>query len=383
MQNNSQGNLLDMRIAILTLPFGVNYGCILQAFALQKKLEQMGYEVQHLQPMVKYPLLHPWWQMPIVFLYRVFKRFILNDRKLKIFECPLKTLRVNTDVFLYNNVNIRYLTDGQWNKLLANDYDAFIVGSDQIWRKQFSSSYKHMFLDFIKGERTKRIAYAASFGTFRSEFSEDDLNECRDLLKSFDAISVREQSGVDICQSVFSVSARHVIDPTLLLTMKDYVSIAGREKYTIGSNTLMCYILDETPEKRIFIQDCALKMKLVPVSINGKVKEQRRPMTERIQPPVEKWLKGFIESQFVITDSFHGCVFSIIFHKPFLCFGNKDRGQDRFTTLLSTFGLEDRLISPAMSSKVPPDDIDWKRVDEILNVKRTEAEEFLGKALQS
>ena len=112
------------------------------------------------------------------------------------------------------------------------------------------------------------------------------------------------------------------------------------------SKRLMTYILDETDQKLMLVENISKKLHLdVFKSNNNHLYDAQLPIKERIQPPVEEWLNGFYESDFIITDSFHACVFSILFNKPFIAIGNRERGLSRFYSLLNMFGQEFRLFT--------------------------------------
>ena len=277
--------------------------------------------------------------------------------------------RQNTDLFINRYIKRRIVDD--FSELKESDFDAIVVGSDQIWRpKYFKDNIGNAYLKFAEGWNIKRIAYAASFGTNKWEYTEAQTKECARLLKQFDAVSVREASGVDLCRKHFGVEARHVLDPTMLLSAEDYIRLFETAGTPKSPGTLLCYILDETPEKTAWINQIAKERNLVPFRINSKVEDRTAPIAERIQPPVEQWLRGFHDAEFVVTDSFHACVFSILFHKPFFVVGNKGRGLSRFTSLLDTFSLEDRLISTTLKTDSLETAIQWNSIDTMLDALR-------------
>ena len=136
------------------------------------------------------------------------------------------------------------------------------------------------------------------------------------------------------------MNASHVLDPTMLLDVQDYVDLVKRADIPKSKGTLLCYILDETESTTDLISRLASETGLVPFRGNSRVEDWSAPLAERIQPPVEQWLRGFMDAELVVTDSFHACVFSILFHKPFVVVGNKERGLARVKSLLKMFGLE-------------------------------------------
>lgn len=181
---------------------------------------------------------------------------------------------------------------------------------------------------------------------------------------------------MELCRKFFGVNASHVLDPTMLLDVQDYVDLVKRADIPKSKGTLLCYILDETESTTDLISRLASETGLVPFRGNSRVEDWSAPLAERIQPPVEQWLRGFMDAELVVTDSFHACVFSILFHKPFVVVGNKERGLARVKSLLKMFGLEERWNSdiPTISfSKT----IDWKDVDECLEEWRKSSHDVL------
>ena len=371
-----------MKIAILTLPLHTNYGGILQAYALQTVLERMGHEVEHLQPGVTYPPLHPTWQMPLVWGKRLIRKYLGGDRKLPIFEHPYKWVRKNTDRFIAENIHCRYLNPADWNESLADDYDIFVVGSDQVWRPYMSGRIERYLTAFLGTSKARRIAFSASFGVDNDEYSEDERNLARNFLPLFNAVSVREESGIKLCREIFGVDAVQTLDPTMLLSADDYDRLS--ENAPVPSGKLMTYILDESPLTDRMVDVLAKQIGLEPFRANSRVEmgEKESKLSNRQQLPVENWLRSFRDAEFIITDSFHACVFSILYNKPFLCIGNDFRGAARFHSLIGQFGLMDRLVS-IDSDHIPSSDIDWTRVNAILKEKRKESFDFLHRALDN
>ena len=367
-----------MKIGILTLPLHTNYGGILQAYALQTVLERMGHEVCLIEKKRK-PFRLPLWKAPLVYGKRVLKNLaghpypIFYEQKVNREE-PIT--RQNTDLFIKRYIKRRIVND--FSELKESDFDAIVVGSDQIWRpKYFNGNIEDAYLKFAEGWNIKRIAYAASFGTDEWEYTAAQTKECAQLLKQFDAVSVREASGVDLCRKHFGVEAQHVLDPTMLLSAEDYIRLFETAGTPKSPGTLLCYILDETPEKATLIERIAKERKLATFRINSKVEDKTAPITERIQPPVEQWLRGFHDAELVVTDSFHACVFSILFHKPFFVAGNKKRGLSRFTSLLGMFGLEDRLISTVTEADSFETEIQWDSIDTPLDTLRQKSTDVI------
>ena len=263
-----------------------------------------------------------------------------------------------------------------------NEFDVFIVGSDQVWRPTYSYVPTY-FLEFTKDMPVKRIAYAASFGVDHcDEYEPEILRRCRISAKRFDAISVREDSGVKLCRDFLGVDAIHLLDPTMLLEKKDYLMLIEEADKNISENLLMCYILDNNPKVSNIVQILAEKLGLIPLEIiphHDSTIGLKNNLRKEL-PSISTWLAGFRDAKFIITDSFHGTVFSIIFNKPFLVIANSKRGLTRFSSLLRIFDLEDRVITNM-------DDICWddylsninyEKVNHIWSIWKSKSMNFLA-----
>lgn len=331
-----------MRVAILSLVLHTNYGGILQSYALQTALERMGHEVEVLSTSYKISM-PPMYKMPFCYLKRLANK-IIKDKNTPIFyEQKLKKeysiISQNTQKFIDEYIHVRMIES--FSEIKESDYDAIIVGSDQVWRpiyfeEQWKSSIDNAFLKFTKGWNVKRISYAASFGVDKSEYSEEQKKSCGDLLNRFDFVSVREDAGVKLCKDLFGVSAVKCCDPTMLLSIDDYKQLIPQSTISFNGK-LLTYSLDKSESLQKIIDKVSKEKDLTPYEINI--------VNNGVKPSVESWIKGFSDAEFVITDSFHACVFSMIFNKPFLVVGNKSRGMSRFISLLKQFGQENRLIS--------------------------------------
>ena len=259
--------------------------------------------------------------------------------------------------------------------------DVLIVGSDQIWRPIYIENIADAYLDFAKDWEVRCIAYAASFGVADwSEYSYEQTQVCRELIKKFDAVSVREDSGVELCRNYLGVDAVHVLDPTMLVDIKHYMCHINSCKKRYPERMCLAYILDEADDKLNVLNSIA--------HCQGyNIRQWKNIDIPNIKnPTVEEWLKGFHDAEFVFTDSFHGCVFSIIFNKPFIAFGNEERGMARFDSLLKMFGLEELLITS--SDQFTPELVDRaislfsnNSIQKRLNELRKESKLFLERAL--
>lgn len=377
-----------MRIGILTLPLHINYGGILQAYALQTVLERIGHQVYiiNLQKLNKKRVGYI--QYCITEGKLLIKRF-LHKRDIRSYEYDtIRQHKIKPFIkkYIHHLTKKVYSNQEFINVVKNNNYDAIIVGSDQVWRKWSSkfASLNTFYLDGLENYPIRKIAYGVSFGKDEVDYTSDEIKRYKELVKSFSAISVREKQGKSLCKSILDIDAVQVLDPTLLLEKEEYLTLIHDVIKENGQKGLYYYILDKD-EKKLEFLSCYAK------EYNLKAYEQMPVMRRKdysisinyedyIYPSVEKWLSGFYEADVVITDSFHGTVFSIIFNKPFIVLGNQERGFSRFESLLSLLGLESRIAhnnSLAEINRLHNDCIDWISVNQKRKLLKSESLQFL------
>lgn len=375
-----------MKIGILTQPLYDNYGGLLQCFALQTVLKHLGHDVWIVRRDAERKKLS--FIENVIFCIKQVVKFFLGKFLKSFNPKKVKYVGKNTRYFVseYINPKTELITSSDSLKEchFRHRFDAYVVGSDQVWRPLFSPCITNYFLDFLPiDKKVKRVAYAASFGVDDWEFSEKETIVCRDLLKLFDGVSVREDSAVELCAKYLGrEDALHVLDPTMLLDKKDYIRLVEKENEPKSEGNLFCYILDESEDKSQIIRTISEEIKAKPFTRMPKCPMTYENLEKRLEdcvyPTVTAWLRAFMDADMIVTDSFHGCVFSIIFNKPFWVIGNKERGVARFNSLLSLYGLQDRLIS---SVCVPVDinaPIDWSRVNTIKKAWQEKSLNFIN-----
>ena len=370
-----------MKIGIITHQLFSNYGGILQAFALQKVLTDMGHEVNvvQLRQEVKISFARK------IFAYskRAFDKYILGKSNVEIrFEKKCNQLRKemtrNVTPFIEKNIKCRIYDAFQ--NINEHDFDMLVVGSDQVWRSKYYSNIGTSFFDFADTWNIKRISYAASFGIDYWDYSAQDTEKCKKLIRKFDAISVREYSGIVLCKKYLDYGdAKLVLDPTMLLAKEVYQQLSNMKQHY--KEDLFCYILDKSKDKINVVQYLSKKLSLLTFSVNSEIENPNAPLEERIHPAVEEWLQAFDKAKYVVTDSFHGTVFSILFHKEFVVISNSKRGNTRLESLLTLFGLEARMICSESDIDVL-EPIDYSIVDDKLQQYRDSSFSFLKDALQ-
>lgn len=290
-------DIFKKKVGIITTHLHSNFGGILQAYALQRVIKNLGYNCTTLG-----------WK---------------DSSLLK---------------FAYNNLSLRLFDSYKdYNKINENDYDIFVVGSDQIWRKHFNvGDFKenylfYPFLGFTNNWQSTRVSYAASVGVAGNdwEYNSDEELKIKEMLKYFNNIAVRELQSVDDFKNRLKLdNVNQVVDPTLLLKSSDYTELCS----DIPKNNadIFAYFLDLDKNKQDILLNYANKLnKSIKINDND---------------TIEKWLASFRDAKYIITDSFHGCLFSIIFNKPFICLYNKWRGGARFESLLALLDNNENII---------------------------------------
>ena len=375
-----------MRVAIITLPLHTNYGGILQAYALKKSIEALGHSAEVIDRRCKM-VLTPSWKMPLVYLKRVLLNLkpggpeIFRERRI-LREFPIVSAELSG--FVADDISPRLIDS--YTEIGPEEYDALVVGSDQVWRPKYFGKIEDAFLDFASLWDVRRVAYAASFGTDHLEYEYEQLYKCSSLLSSFDAVSVREATAVQMCDEWFDrEDAVHVLDPVMLLTADHYASLAGLASARPCKGKILSYVLDADKSKKYILE--RVEAWLGAESHNAYVADRDRnvPLEKRLVPSIQQWLSCFADAEFVVTDSFHGCVLSVLFHKPFIALANPGRGMSRILSLLETLGLDDRIVQG-----LDPDDdgeyylsgIDWEAVDARLSSMKERSIDFLRNALK-
>lgn len=352
-----------MKIAILTQPICNNYGGILQNYALQTLLERRGHSVTTLN----YPVVGGYSGSAL--------RHILSICKRALYKCTghpevvwvdlAKESRKQIELahlqkaFLDQYLHLFEIEEPiTWEQIEDFKFNAFVVGSDQVWRPCYNTGHlANLFLDFAEGKDVRRIAYAASLGTDLWEFDTSQTVQCANLARKFDAVSVREASGVTLCRNYLGVEAIHVLDPTLMLDAEDYLSLCSGNEHPQG-DYIAVYILDYTKEKMALLKEVSRRLNC-PLHFIGR-------FTKAGYPSVESWLEGIAYAKYVITDSFHGTVFSTIFQKQFVTLGNAVRGNSRFGSLFTILDIEKTRQCKDMESivRLLREHIDYNKTNE-------------------
>lgn len=376
-----------MKIGILTHRLGTNYGGLLQNYALQEVLRSMGHDPITLN---HYPKsVYPWYIKIISVCSRTIRKIKGEKVALKAWTTKeeQKQIARYTDQFILNNIKTTepfIISDiGRYKQM----FDAIFVGSDQVWNPHYMKPVERFFLSDFTDVNIPKVAYAASFGGESWMFSNQETSHCKDLVTRFKAVSVRENTGVDMCSRYLNCKAEFVLDPTLLVPVDSYIKLIQKSNLDpLTGKTMMTYVLDKSTEKQLIVQRLSDKLSL---NINSVMQKKsigeadKTSIEDCVFPSIEEWLRGFKDADFVVTDSFHGTVFSIIFNKPFVTILNKNRGADRFTSLLGYLGLQYRLVTTVEEAEAVIDKvIDYNTVNSQLNKLKDASITFIQHSLQ-
>lgn len=371
-----------MKVALLVFPLHYSHGCILQTYALYSKLKELGCEVTIFdrQP-DKENIITDGKRM----VKRIAKRLLRGYRGPIFFSGYYPKVIMQEQLHFIDRFEKDVVSVYSSNELslgvTEGNYDAIIVGSDQTWRPRNVPNVMDYWLEFAKDLKLRKVAYAPSFGVDVWEYTEIQTRRCYELASLFDGLSVREKSGVKLCKDKLNVEALHVLDPTMLWDKDFYAPFA--KEFPLQGGTVNCYFLDKDEKKNVIATQVANKLELSVMQINTKTEDSNASVKERMAPSIEKWLAGFYFGDFIVVDSFHAMVFSILFEKPFIVIGNKRRGMARFESLLGELGIKERLIKEDDNNylDIAMHRINWEDVRNRLYKRRSVCIDFLKKGL--
>lgn len=362
-----------MRVGIVTQPLEMNYGGLLQNWALQQVLKGLGHDPVTIDAYERYSTPH--------YLYNCLRAVVDALRHHSKVRLPKRyhgslRRRVTGEFIEHHIATTRVMWDYKRSVVRRYRLEGIVVGSDQVWRAKYNGAHiEDMYLEFVEGLPLRRVAYAASFGVDEWEYTPEQTAECGRLARQMDAVSVREASGIALCRDNLGVEACCVLDPTLLCVARDYEALIGDEGIGNGDDKpyLAVYCLDITPVKRAFFEQLAAERGLeVRYFSAGHFAEVTVP----------QWLLMFKQAAMVVTDSFHGTVFSILFGKEFYTLANPKRGNTRISGLLGQLGLERHMVSDVEPVEPADAAIDWQDVTSRLDEQRRVSLDFLAQSLR-
>ena len=353
-----------MKIGILTFHRAINYGAVLQAYALKSKLEELGNQVEVVDYKNEY--------FSKIYSVLYFKSFSLKDIILAFYNFPIRIKKNKRfEDFINKNLNLSREVNSQNIKDIEEDYDLFVCGSDQVWNYRLNDFDKTYFLDFLSDSK-KKNSYAASFGV--STIPVEHQREYKRLLSDFNNIAVREYEGLQIVKDLVGRDARVTLDPVFLLSKEEWEKIA--EEPSIKDDYILVYKLNKTDVFE-YAEKLSKVTGLKVVVVQAKMRINKSFIAERTTSP-EEFVGWFKNAKYIVTDSFHGLAFSILFNKSFSVHLDK-RAQNhnsRALTLLKLLSLEDRVGDVDEVEKIF-EAIDYGFVNETLKSNVDECVEYL------
>ena len=331
------------KVGILTFHDEPNYGAFLQTYGLYKFVSKQGYDVEiidlRLKDTFKFNFL-------VKLVFPILNLLIWKSARNKYLKLS-KTTYKNIDDIHKN----------------PPEYDIYLLGSDQVWNKDITKDFKYLyFFDFIKSKKSK-ISYASSFGMKNWEFNEQESHHIKSLLNDFSSVNVRESSAKKLLKENCNLESNIVVDPVLLLN--DFSDITDNHKQL--KNRMVCFKFTKNNGFYTFLNKLKQNTNLDILVLN-KTTSVEGVKTIPI-PSIKKWLKSIAEAEYVLTDSYHGLLFSLIFKKKFIVLPANIKNFDRLKDLLTLLNLEGRIFydyEDVLNNDSWKSNIDYKSVDKIL-----------------
>ncbi len=351
-----------MRVAILTFHRAHNYGAVLQAYGLKKSCEEMGYDVDiidyapdYIEKQYQYFRITPSLKKNLLNLFNI-QGNLSKKKKFVAFQQE-------------------YLGIVPIGEATKKSYDAILYGSDQIWNPKISGKFDEVYFGNHSIRTKKHISYAASIG--KSSLEKIELKEIGYLLEKFDAISVREQTAKNILINVTEKEVEVVLDPTLLNDVNIWRKMEKQVMF-LPSQYILVYEVSRFPETIRIAKELSKQTGLPIVEIiycKTRFHEEHMQLNN-IGP--EEFLTLIEKATYVVTSSFHGTAFSIIFEKTFYTVLHHAYGN-RMSDLLNAVGLENRIINGVID-KI--ETIDYTGVNKKLEIFKKKSKEFLKKNVE-
>lgn len=361
------------RVGILTFHRAINYGALLQAYALQETLKKMGCEPNIIDYRSKViESRHHEARLSDCHSLQDLARFIFYAKHHNRIHKKFRD-------FLVTNLNLSEVCVNRGDlQEISLEYDKLICGSDQVWNYRITDFDKNYFLDFMK-DTLKKNSYAASFGI--STIPPEHAQEYKTLLKDFNHISVREIQGKKIIKDLINREAELALDPTLLLTKQDWESIAT--DYKKKKEYILLYTFGNSPTIKTFIEELSRQTGCAIVYISYSLVKRVNATYEKCVGPAE-FLGLFKNARYVVTNSFHGTCFSLNFNKDFFLemLPESQRVNSRLENILDLFDLRSRQIINGENDNVHKT-IDYGEVNKKMLVERQRSLDFLNKIISN
>lgn len=359
-----------MKVGILTYHSALNYGAILQAYALQETLKTKKVEVE----IIDFKPVNPENSHKITlknlrgFISRTLQFHILKPRREAFREFINKNISMSKVTFfdkelLYKNVH---------------EYDVIITGSDQVWNPNYTKGLLEVYFLSFNNSNVKKVSYAASIGN--AKYSEEDKKNITTWLGTFSKISVRENKAFNELKSLVRRDISVNIDPTLLLSSDEWLKAVNNELNPIPSEEyILVYGLEKNNEF-VKIANNLSRITNLKIVHFGKRKMYNNELIRLYKHGPSTFIQAFSNAKYVITNSFHGTVFSIIFKKQFINIPHSDNNS-RMDELLNYLNLKDQVMNNIEDVKKIFNEINYIEVDSLLKERIKESNDYINEAL--
>lgn len=382
---------MKKKIGIITVSRTFNFGAELQAFALQYKLNLLGFDAEIIDYLYyknnRYKLtlkglpelsINKSDKIKKIILYHMISPII--DSFLPLFDNKTKERHINFKQFheRYSKFSKEYRSIKELYKA-NHDYDVFITGSDQVWNPATFTSLKPYLLDFAPRDK-KRISYASSFGV--TTVSNEYIDKYSELFNNYHSISVREESAKGVVQSLTDINSELVVDPTLLLSKDDWQFVTKNVHINISEPYILVYDLQSTKTIWEIVNKIKAVLKIQVYQICSSPFKNRKingVINIENAGPAE-FVSLFMNATFVVTNSFHGTAFSVNFNIPFVSLINSSKtNNSRILNFVTKFKLQKHLIYDGVFELDKIKNINFEQSNYILNDERVRSINFLIK----
>lgn len=364
-----------MKVANITLHAINNYGSVLQTYATEYMFRMLGCEVVTIDYMRKTARMGTW------DIIKAKNMGYSLKAKTLIVHLFLKNKDRSKQFSLFRNnfltLSKRYYSNDELKSSLP-DADIYCTGSDQTWNTVCQGGIpKAFFLDFVP-EGKKKISFAASFGI--KELPDGDVSETRELLNKYSAISVREQSGVEILNRQLGIKSSLVLDPTLAVPNKVWDELSAPRKYK--EDYLLAYQLNRNSRFTKYMQDFAREKGLKIILIRARKERGLHNCECLTSVSPQEWLSLIKYAKYVLTDSFHCTAYCILFHKQFIDILPPNY-SDRVINILNETNLTNQIITDYSDFSIGDNIIDYDDIDSWLDGERKKTLAFLQNAIRT
>ena len=354
-----------MKVGILTFPGSPSYGASLQMVGMYKTLQELGCSVE----VINYMNMFMKKKKHIPGNTSTLRKMIRSFRTMP----KVKKFREFEEILSLNPK--RQTHDPQELKDICKNYDYVICGSDQVWNPLVTGSDYSYFLDYIE-DASRKVAYAPSFGV--TKLNDKDANYIKEALQNFDHISVREEAGRDIIRSLIGCDCPVVLDPSMLITKEEWRKLEN-EVLQLPDHYIFYFMLNNVPYVKAFAEELSDCTGYPIVNVCGTVDKNRFTGRNMSLIGPAEWLYAMDNASYVITDSFHGTAFSILFEKEnFISLASST--NSRIITLINSLGMSDRVLYEESRFESFPK-TDYCKVKKLLEIKRTAGIDYLKSSL--